>query len=44
MTKEEVSEGVSYTDKKENQIFPHLQGNSEWSSGKVIYEEGLPNM
>jgi hypothetical protein len=26
--------------KKEN--FPHIQGNSEWGSCKVIYEEGLP--
>jgi hypothetical protein len=28
--------------KKEN--FPHISGNSEWSSCKVIYEEGLPNI
>ncbi len=28
--------------KKEN--FPHIYGNSEWSSGTVIYEEGLPNI
>jgi hypothetical protein len=28
----------NYTDKKEN----HIWGNSEWSSCKVIYEEGLP--
>ncbi len=25
-----------YTDKKENKIFPQIQGNSEWSSCKVI--------
>ena len=30
--------------KKENQIFPHIKGNSERSSCKVIYEEGLPNI
>jgi hypothetical protein len=23
--------------------FTHMSGNSEWSSCKVIYEEGLPN-
>ncbi len=23
---------VVYADKKENQIFPRIQGNSEWSS------------
>jgi hypothetical protein len=33
-----------YTDKKERKKFPHIQGNSEWSSCKVIYEEGLPNI
>ncbi len=27
-----------YTDKKETPIFPHIQGNSEWSSCKVIYD------
>jgi hypothetical protein len=32
-----------YTDKKEIENFPHIEGNSEWSSYKVIYEEGLPN-
>ncbi len=34
--------GGTHTDKKENQIF--LIGNLEWSSCKVIYEEGLPNI
>ncbi len=33
-----------YTDKKENQIFLIYKENSEWSSCKVIYEEGLPNI
>jgi hypothetical protein len=32
------------TDEKENTIFLHIKGNSEWSSCKVIYEEGLPNI
>jgi hypothetical protein len=34
--------GGAHTDKKENQIF--LIENSEWSSCKVICEEGLPNI
>jgi hypothetical protein len=24
--------------------FPHIKGNSDWSSCKVIFEEGLPNI
>ncbi len=32
------------TDKKLNKIFLIYRGNSEWSSCKVIYEEGLPNI
>jgi hypothetical protein len=28
--------------RKEN--FPRINGNSEWSSCKVIFEEGLPNI
>jgi hypothetical protein len=33
------------TDKKETQIFLiYREGNSEWISCKVIYEEGLPNI
>ncbi len=31
------------TDKKKSS-FPHTQGNSEWGSCKVIYEEGVPNI
>jgi hypothetical protein len=35
----------TYTDQKENLIFHiYIYGNSEWSSCKVIYEEGLPNI
>ena len=33
-----------HTDKKEKEIFLLYKGNSEWSSCKVIYEEGLPNI
>jgi hypothetical protein len=33
-----------HTDKKEKQFFSHILGNSEWSSCKVIYEEGFPNI
>ncbi len=32
-----------HTDKKRKSNFPNIQGNSEWSICKVIYEEGLPN-
>ncbi len=34
------------TDKKENPVFliQHILGHSEWSSCKVIYEEGLTNI
>jgi hypothetical protein len=32
----------AYTDKKRKSNFPHIQGNSGWSSFKAIYEEGLP--
>ncbi len=35
-----VSASVLCTDKKENTIFL-IKGNSEWSSCKVMYEEGL---
>jgi hypothetical protein len=30
---------MSCTDKKEEKNFPHMSGNSEGSSCKVIYEE-----
>jgi hypothetical protein len=30
--------------KKENNNFPHIEGNSDRSGFKVIYEEGLPNI
>jgi hypothetical protein len=29
---------------KRKSNFPHIYGNSEWSSCKVIHEEGLPNI
>jgi hypothetical protein len=32
------------TDKKEKKIFLIYKKNSEWSSCKLIYEEGLPNI
>ncbi len=33
-----------YTDKKENETFPHISGNSDGISCKVVYEVGLPNI
>ncbi len=33
--------GFLYTDKKRKSNFPHTEGNSEWSSCKVIDEKGL---
>jgi hypothetical protein len=33
-----------HTLKKKKDIFPHIQGNSDGSVCKVIYEEGLPNL
>jgi hypothetical protein len=33
---------VNYTDKKENPILLIYKEYSEWSSCKVIYEEGVP--
>jgi hypothetical protein len=33
-----------HTDKKRKLNFPNIYGNSEWSSCKVIYEDGLPNI
>jgi hypothetical protein len=35
---------TGYTDNKENKIFLIKKGNSDGSSCKVIYEEGLPNI
>jgi hypothetical protein len=35
---------LQYTLIKKKIIFPHIWGNSEWSSYNVIYEEGLPNI
>jgi hypothetical protein len=32
------------TDKKENEIFPHILGNSDGIGCKVINEEELPNI
>jgi hypothetical protein len=34
----------NHTDKNENKIFPHIQGNSDGIGCKVIYEEGLPKI
>jgi hypothetical protein len=35
---------VLHTDKKENKIFLIYRKIQKWSSCKVMYEEGLPNI
>jgi hypothetical protein len=44
MDEDNSLDGDENTDKKRKSNFPHIKGNSEWSSCKVIYEEGLPNI